>query len=176
MSKNKSTALSLVALVGGMVMLTYASVPLYRLFCQTTGFGGTTRQAASAPATMGGREITVRFNADTDADLPWEFAPDQAEVRVRVGENRLVSYRARNKAGRAVTGHAVYNVVPNQAGAYFVKIECFCFRNQTLGAYQDVHMPVSFFIDPAIADDPEMDDLRTITLSYTFFAAKNAGN
>ncbi len=172
--RNTTLAMNLVALTLGMLMLAYASVPLYRLFCETTGFGGATKRAIAAPL-PGAREITVSFNADTDPHLPWQFTPDQKSVRVRVGEDTLVSYSARNKADKPVTGHAVYNVVPHKAGAYFAKIECFCFKNQTLEAGGKVHMPVSFFIDPAIASDPSMDGIDEITLSYTFFPATSSG-
>lgn len=175
-SRNASLALSLAALAAGMLMLAYASVPLYRLFCEMTGFGGTPRTAeAAAPgAVVDAPAITVRFNADIDANLPWDFIPDEKEILARPGESRLTSYTAHNRAGTAVTGHATYNVVPEAAGAYFAKVECFCFKDQTLAAGQRVHMPVSFFIDPAILEDPNLKNLRTITLSYTFFATKNA--
>lgn len=169
---NGSLAISLAALVLGMLGLAYASVPLYRLFCQVTGFGGTPQQALHAPGRIIDRPITIRFNADIDAGLPWEFRPGEPTLTLKPGEERMTYYTARNLANQSTTGHATYNVVPDKAGAYFAKIECFCFKNQSLGANQKVHMPVVFFIDPAIADDPEMADVRTITLSYTFFAAK----
>lgn len=172
MSKNLSLALNLAALAVGMLMLAYASVPLYRLFCQVTGYGGTTQEAtAPAPGSIG-REITLRFNADTDPNLPWEFKPGQRSQRVRIGEQALAFYTASNKNNVPVKGHAVYNVVPHEAGQYFVKIECFCFREQTLAAKESVHMPVSYYIDPAIVDDPDLKGIETITLSYTFFAVK----
>ncbi|MBV8938819.1 MAG: cytochrome c oxidase assembly protein [Alphaproteobacteria bacterium] len=168
---NIRLASSLAALAAGMVMLAYASVPLYRLFCAATGFGGTTQRASAAPASVVSRSITVRFNADTDPGLPWQFRPADAPMQVRVGQTQLTHYRARNLADHPVTGHAVYNVVPNKAGIYFVKLECFCFKNQTLQPGQEVNMPVSFFLDPALMDDRDMDDVQTITLSYTFFPA-----
>lgn len=172
--RNARLALNLAALAAGMVMLAYASVPLYRLFCQVTGFGGTTQRAiAQTPSRLGTREIMVHFNADTDSALPWRFTPDQRSVRVRTGQNMLVSYSAHNTAERPVTGHAVYNVVPHKAGPHFIKIACFCFENQTLAANQSVHMPISFYIDPAFDADPEMRDVKEITLSYTFFPAKS---
>lgn len=152
--------------------LAYASVPLYQLFCQVTGFGGTTQKALVAPEKSFDREITVRFNADIDRDLDWKFAPGEREVKVRVGENRLTHYVAENLENKPTTGHAVYNVVPHKAGIYFSKIQCFCFENQTLAANKKVDMPISFFIDPAILDDPEMNDVHNITLSYTFFPKK----
>ncbi len=155
-----------------MLMLAYASVPLYRLFCQVTGYGGTTQKSFSAPDKVFDRTITVDFNADIDPALPWQFKPSQKKVKVKVGEQMLVHYEAKNLSNKPVTGNATYNVLPFSAGVYFAKIECFCFKEQTLAAGQRVDMPISFYIDPAIMDDPEMKDLTTITLSYTFFPVK----
>lgn len=170
--KNAKLATNLLALTLGMLMLAYASVPLYRLFCNVTGFGGTTKTAGiRTHSTMLNRIITVRFNAETDAKLPWEFKPDQNSVQVKVGEEKLVSYLAKNLSNKPITGRAVYNVVPFKAGAYFMKIECFCFQNQILNPNESVHMPISFFLDPSLADDPDMKDVKEITLSYTFFPA-----
>jgi len=169
---NKNLALNLAALAAGMLMLAYASVPLYRLFCEVTGYGGMTRTATSpAPGALA-KSITIAFNAETDPNLPWEFAPEKRLQKVHIGEQSLAFYRAKNLSNKPVTGHAVYNVVPHQAGAYFVKIDCFCFREQTLAAKEKVNMPVSFYIDPAILDDPDLKGIETITLSYTFFAVK----
>ena len=120
--------------------------------------------------------ITVRFNADIDPDLPWEFAPGDKEMRVPIGEQQLTHYTAKNLTQKPITGHAVYNVLPHKAGPYFAKIACFCFENQTLPAGQKVNMPISFFLDPALLDDPEMKDVTNITLSYTFFRAKGESN
>lgn len=170
LNKNQRLALTLLLLAGGMGMLAYASVPLYRLFCQVTGFGGTTTTAAHAPGVVTTRMITVRFNADIDRNLPWRFAPEAVSKEVHVGQEILTYYTAENLTDRAITGHATYNVVPHKAAPYFAKIECFCFTDQTLSARQKVHMPLSFFIDPAILEDKEMQDVDTITLSYTFFA------
>lgn len=167
--KNRSLAFNLTLLAAGMVMLAYASVPLYRLFCQITGFGGTPVEASSAPGATGSRQITIRFNADIDDDLPWIFTPETTKKTVRLGEETLTYYTAENKTNRPITGHATYNVVPHKAAPYFAKIECFCFTDQTLSPNQKVHMPISFFVDPAIADDPATQDVETITLSYTFF-------
>lgn len=172
MSRNFSLALNCAILVIAMFGLAYASVPLYRLFCQVTGFGGTTQEALVAPGAVSGHVINVRFNADIDPALPWEFKPGERQMRVKVGEQSLTHYVAYNKTNSPVTGHATYNVVPHGAGAYFSKIHCFCFENQTLQPRQKMNMPVSFFIDPAILNDPEMKDVRTITLSYTFFPLK----
>lgn len=169
---NGYLALNLAAVAVGMLLLAYASAPLYRLFCQITGYGGTTQQAVAFPDHVLSRTITVRFNADVDPHLPWEFKPGEASREVKIGEQGLTYFVAKNLDSTAVTGMAVYNVVPHQAGAYFVKVECFCFNEQTLAAGQKVNMPVSFYIDPAIADDPDLKQLRTITLSYTFFLNK----
>ncbi len=171
-NKNRNMALNLLVIVVGMCMLTAASVPLYRLFCQVTGYGGTTREAGHGPLKVLTREMNITFNADIDPGLPWDFAPVQKEVTVKVGEQKLVHYTAHNNSTVAVKGHAVYNVLPFSAGSHFVKIECFCFKEQTLSPGQTVDMPVLFFIDPSIMDDSEMNNVKTITLSYTFFPVK----
>lgn len=170
--RNRSLALSLAAIGAGMLMLTYAAVPLYQLFCAITGFGGTPQKASASAHPVAARKMTVRFNADTDTKLPWVFKPDQTSVTTRVGEQTLVSFSAQNRTDRAMTGNAVYNVTPHKAGIYFMKVECFCFTEQTLEPRQQVHMPVSFYIDPAILNDRDLDDVDTITLSYTFFQVK----
>lgn len=170
MSRNSRLALNALALAISMVMLAYASVPLYRIFCQVTGYGGTTQEGLQAPGSAGGRDITILFNADTDPSLNWSFTPGERKVRVKAGEQGLTHYVAENRDNVPVTGHASYNVVPNIAGQYFVKIHCFCFENQTLQPHQKVNMPVSFYLDPKMLEDPEMKDVDTITLSYTFFA------
>jgi cytochrome c oxidase assembly protein subunit 11 len=172
MDKNKKLAGNLFALVVGMVMLAYASVPLYKLFCATTSYGGTTKRSALAPNQISNRVIRVEFNTDISPDLHWQFAPNEKFHDVRVGEQALTSFMAKNLENHAVSGRAVYNVVPFKAGAYFNKIQCFCFDKQTLAAGQKVDMPVSFFIDPSILSDPEMNDVTTITLSYSFFPLK----
>jgi len=171
---NRRLAGQLAMIAVGMVMLSFAAVPLYRLFCQVTGFGGTPMIATTASENVSPRAITVTFVANTDPNLPWKFTPDQASATVHVGENRLISYLAENQSGADVSGMATYNVTPHAAGRYFNKVQCFCFERQTLNANQKVHMPVSFFIDPAILDDPELRDLTNITLSYTFFNVESA--
>lgn len=171
-NKNIKLALNLLAIVLGMLMLAYASVPLYRLFCAVTGYGGTTKESLYAPDTVLDREITVTFNADIDPNLPWEFRPGQHSIKVKVGQQAFTHYVAHNKADTPVTGRAIYNVTPFVAGNYFVKIECFCFTEQTLEARQKVDMPILFYIDPSVMDDPDMKDVKTITLSYTFFPLK----
>ncbi len=164
-------ALNLVALAAGMLMLAYASVPLYRMFCKITGYGGTTRESVAVPHEISNRTINIEFNTDIDPALNWEFYPGERSHKVRVGEQALTFFVAHNRENKPVTGRAVYNVVPFKAGSYFTKIQCFCFNEQTLAAGQKVDMPVSFFVDPAILKDPEMDDVKTITLSYTFYPA-----
>lgn len=173
-SSRTGTALAAVGVILGMVGLTAASVPLYRLFCAVTGYGGTTSVAERAPAEALDRTITVRFNADVDPKLPWGFRPAQRAMEVRIGEQNLAFYEAVNRADRPVVGSATYNVTPHQAGYYFSKIACFCFDEQTLQPGEAVEMPVSFFVDPAILDDPDARDLREITLSYTFFLRAEA--
>jgi cytochrome c oxidase assembly protein subunit 11 len=170
--RNIRLAINLLALAAGMAMLAYASVPLYRLFCQMTGYGGTTQEGKASTGKIFSRTITVAFNADTDPALPWQFSPGEHTHKVKVGEQALTHFTAHNLSNAPVTGRAVYNVVPFKAGPYFVKIECFCFKEQTLKPGEKVSMPVSFYIDPAIMDDPEMNDVKTITLSYTFFVNK----
>jgi cytochrome c oxidase assembly protein subunit 11 len=163
------TALALAGVILGMVGLTAAAVPLYRLFCQVTGYGGTTQRAEAAPEQQLEQTMTVRFNADVAHGLPWSFAPVERAVRVRLGEQHLAFFRAHNGGDRAIVGTATFNVTPFKAGAYFSKLACFCFEEQTLEAGQTVDMPVSFYVDPAILDDPATRDVRAITLSYTFF-------
>lgn len=165
-------ALNLLAMAAGMLMLAYASVPLYRLFCKVTGYGGTTREASVLPKNISDRTITIEFNTDIAPVLNWEFKPGEHSRKVKIGEQALTYFVAHNRENQPVTGRAVYNVVPFKAGTYFNKIECFCFTEQTLSAGQKVDMPVSFFIDPAMLNDPDMDDVKTITLSYTFFPVK----
>lgn len=163
------------SVVAMMVGLAYAAVPLYRIFCQVTGFGGTTQVAVSAPDTVLERQVKVRFDANVASGLGWSFEPEQREVEVKVGEQTLAYYKARNLTGREITGTASFNVTPLNAGRYFSKVECFCFTEQTLKPGEAVDMPVTFYVDPAIADDPDLDSLHTITLSYTFFAKKSSG-
>ena len=170
--KNLSLAINLIAMVFGMLALSYASVPLYRLFCQVTGYGGTTQESLHAPVAAIERVMTVRFNADKDPMLPWEFTPGETQRDVKVGEQAMTYFTAHNLSDTPITGRAVYNVVPFSAGAYFVKIACFCFKEQTLQPHQKINMPVVFYVDPSLANDPEMKDIKTITLSYTFFEVK----
>lgn len=168
--RSRRTVLFCLATVAGMGALSYASVPLYDLFCRVTGYGGTTQVAESSEGieTLD-RQITIRFNADVARDMPWRFRPQQRAVTVQVGEERLAFYSAYNPTDHPVAGTATYNVSPAKAGVYFHKIDCFCFTEQVLEGGRSVQMPVSFFVDPSIADDRGMDDVNEITLSYTFF-------
>jgi cytochrome c oxidase assembly protein subunit 11 len=167
------TVAGLLAVVGVMIGLVSASVPLYRLFCQATGYSGTTQRASAAPTSeIADRLITVRFDADTAPDLNWEFRPLQASVRVHPGEEKVIAYRAVNRNKEPVTGTATFNVTPAKAGIYFDKLQCFCFTKQLLEPGQQTDLTVSFFVDPDIARDPNTQDVDTITLSYTMFRAK----
>ena len=158
-----------VALVGGMVSLAYASVPLYRLFCQVTGFGGTTQRVANSSTAVLDRTVTVRFDANTAPGLPWTFEPITKPLTVKLGETAIATYRATNTSTLTTVGTAAYNVVPDQAGVFFNKLACFCFTEQTLAPGQSVEMPVQFFVDPAMATDADGRRVNEITLSYTFF-------
>jgi cytochrome c oxidase assembly protein subunit 11 len=168
---NASVALPLAGLVAGMVGLSFAAVPLYRWFCQITGYGGTPMIGQGAPETVAADAptITVRFNANTNPSLPWAFRPVQGPMQLRAGEEGIGFYLARNEAGAPVTGISTYNVTPEKVGKYFHKTACFCFIEQTLAPGQEVQMPVAFWVDPAIARDPNTREVTTITLHYTFF-------
>jgi cytochrome c oxidase assembly protein subunit 11 len=159
--------------VAGMVGMAYAAVPFYDWFCRTTGFGGRTQVATSAPAHVLGRTITVRFDANVTGGLPWKFVPEQNSIEVRIGEVVTVNYRATNQSARATFGQAAYNVTPPTVGAYFQKINCFCFTEQTLGPGETREMAVVFYVDPALTKDWEQDDLNSITLSYSFYPVRD---
>ena len=174
--KKGRTAALAVLLVAAMVGLAFASVPLYRLFCQVTGFGGTTQVAAGAAPGAVARMIAVRFDANTSPALPWAFDPVDTQRRVAIGARNIALYTARNLSDRPVTGTATFNVTPSQAGQYFTKIQCFCFTEQTLQPGEEVRMPVVFFVDPAILDDPAARQISEITLSYTFYPVDRAGS
>lgn len=170
--KNRNLALNMLAIVVGMALLSYASVPLYRMFCQVTGFGGTTQFVSEdqpIPDRVYDRELVVRFNTDVMPELPWNFAPLQRKVTVKVGEQKLVFFRVTNEGTAPLEGVSTFNVTPDEMGQYFVKVKCFCYENQRIEAGQTVDMPVSFFIDPALLENHDLDKLTTVTLSYTFF-------
>lgn len=167
--RNGTTVLLLGAVVVGMVGLSFASVPLYRMFCQATGFGGTTQRATAAPKEVAAALVTVRFDADTATDLGWDFYPLERQVKVHPGEQREVFFRAVNRSAEPVTGSATYNVTPTKSGIYFDKLQCFCFTEQHLAPGERKDMGVVFFVDPDILRDPSTRDVQTITLSYTMF-------
>jgi cytochrome c oxidase assembly protein subunit 11 len=169
------TLVCLLAILGVMGTLTAYSVELYEVFCRVTGYGGTTQIATRAADRIVDRKITVRFNADTNSALPWRFEPVQDSMTIRAGQQALAFYRAKSNADGPVVGTATFNVTPSKAGQYFNKIDCFCFTEQTLDPGQIADLPVQFFIDPAIVDDRNLDDVTTITLSYTFFKAPGSG-
>ena len=164
------TALLMAMVVAAMVALGFASVPLYRMFCQATGWEGTVRQdlTAHAPGAVG-RLVNVRFDANMKPGMGWSFQPDQRIRRVAVGARELAFFTAVNETDHTITGTAAFNVTPSEAGQYFVKIQCFCFTEQTLRPHERVRMPVVFFVDPAFARDPDAKDISEITLSYTFY-------
>ncbi|MEO0618833.1 MAG: cytochrome c oxidase assembly protein [Pseudomonadota bacterium] len=170
--RHKRVAISGFTLVACMIALSFAAVPLYQLFCQVTGFGGTTQRVEANDGPVVDRMISVRFDANTSQGLKWKFRPVQHTLELKLGENKLAFYRASNPTDRPIKGTASFNVTPEIAGAYFAKIECFCFTEQTLTPGQSVDMPVSFYIDPEILDDPDARNIREITLSYTFFPVK----
>ena len=161
------------ATVAGMVGLSYAAVPLYDAFCRVTGFGGTTQQAAAMTGVVLDRVMTVQFDASRARDMPWKFRPMQYSQTLKIGELGLAFFEAENPTDHEIVGMATYNVSPLKAGVYFNKIECFCFTEQRLGPGERIEMPVTYFVDPAIADDSSLDDVTTITLSYTFHIAVN---
>ena len=167
--RNGLIAGGLVAVIGGMAGLSFAAVPLYRMFCEATGYAGTPQLRGAAGPGATERSIAVRFNATTSPNLPWRFAPGESAVTVKLGEDRLAFYVGQNRSQQSVTGVATYNVTPEKAGQYFHKTACFCFDEQTLTPGQEMQFPLSFWVDPAIALDPDTRDVTTITLSYTFF-------
>ena len=165
----KRTVIQLVSVVFIMGALAWASVPFYSWFCRVTGFGGATNIATSESDVILDQEITIRFDASTDRDMPWRFTPSQREMTVKIGQTALAFYEAHNPTDKPVAGQAAYNVTPYAAGGFFDKIECFCFTEQVLQPGETVQMPVSFFVDPAIVEDREGKYVHTITLSYTFY-------
>jgi len=169
--RNGGTVVLLISVVAGMLALSFASVPLYRLFCAATGFGGTTQRAAKAPTRVAAALINVRFDAQIAPGLDWEFRPLKRAVAVHPGAQNQVFFRAVNRTSVPVTAQAVYNVTPTKAGIYFDKLQCFCFNSQTLEPGQSVDMGVVFFVDPDILSDPSTSEVRSITLSYTMFRA-----
>ena len=178
-NRNRRTMLTMFGLALGMLALGYAAVPLYDLFCRVTGFGGTTQQASESDAEVaariaasaGGRQMSIRFDANTARDVPWTFRPTQVTDTVQIGQRDLATYTAKNNSDVPVTGTATFNVEPESAGRYFNKIQCFCFTEQVLQPGQEVTMPVLYYVDPAILQDENAKDIEQITLSYTFHKA-----
>ncbi len=174
--RNLKVVVPAVAVIGIMLGVVAYSPAIYRLFCAATGYGGTTQRVDSDMGTVSGRVITVQFDSNVAPGLPWRFEPVQREVKVHLGEQQLVSFTAENLSDQAIVGHATFNVTPQTTGIHFNKIQCFCFDEERLNAHQKVDMPVVFFVDPALASDPETRDVDTITLSYTFFRSVNPEN
>ncbi|WMS45008.1 cytochrome c oxidase assembly protein [Acuticoccus sp. MNP-M23] len=171
--RHGAVALSCVLFVSLMVGAAYAAVPLYAIFCQVTGFGGTPSVGtveALPGLKPGNRELTIRFDANVDPSLPWKFKPVQRTMKVRVGEVAQAMYEIENISGKDTVGRAVYNITPYQGGGYFTKVQCFCFDLQPLKAHEKLEVPVVFYVDPAYAEDPDADGVNTLTLSYTFFS------
>lgn len=166
---NRVIAVSCLAFFTSMIGMAYAAVPLYALFCQVTGYGGTTRRVEQYSDRVLDRTITVRFDANVSGGLPWDFAPVKRDMTMKIGETVQAQYIASNLFGVPSAGRATFNVTPQRAGAYFNKVECFCFTDTTLAPGQAIDMPVVFYVDPDIVDVPELKDIKTITLSYTFF-------
>lgn len=174
MNRNSKTALTVCAVVASMVGMSFAAVPAYRAFCQITGFDGTTQRADAPSRTVIDRKVTVRFDATTADGLPWRFKPQQVSQSSKVGQTNLAYYTATNESDEPVIGTATFNVQPAKAGLYFRKIECFCFTEQVLLPGETMDMPVTYFVDPAIEDDDNLDDVFEITLSYTFYRDEKA--
>lgn len=176
-TRNRRSAAYAGVLAVLMVALGFAAVPLYRIFCQVTGFAGTTRRASEAdlPKPIAGQQIAIRFDANVNHGMPWRFGPEQPVQRIAVGARDMAFYYAENRSSRPITGRATFNVTPEQAGKYFNKIQCFCFTEQTLQPGERVRMPVTFFVDPAILKDPDTKDIQQITLSYTFYPVDSTG-
>jgi cytochrome c oxidase assembly protein subunit 11 len=173
---NKKVALMAAALAMSMIGVAYAAVPLYRIFCQITGYGGTTQVSENASEVILSKTINVRFDGNISRNLGWSFKPVKREITLKIGETRLAYYKAKNLGNTRTTGTATFNVTPAAAGQYFNKVACFCFTKQTLEPGESVDMPVSFFIDPEIVNDKNLDEVTTITLSYTFFPLKTNEN
>ena len=166
---NRLVAVLCLAFFGGMVGMAYAAVPLYAMFCQMTGYGGTTQRVEQYSDRILERRIKIRFDANVSGGLPWEFKPVQRVIDIRIGETAQANYRATNLFRRPAAGRASFNVTPEIAGSFFNKVECFCFTDTELEPGETMDMPVVFYVDPDIVDQPELKNVETITLSYTFF-------
>lgn len=173
--RNIAAVLASLGIVAAMIGLSYASVPLYRLYCQVTGYQGATRTALRAPDAASAATITVRLDANVNNTLPWSFTPEQPQVTMALGESVTAVYRVRNLSDKPTVGSATFNVTPFDSGQYFNKIQCFCFTEHALKPGESAELPVTFFVDPKIRDNPDTADIGTITLSYTFFRAEDEG-
>ena len=171
---HRRTALAALGMAAVMLGLAYAAVPLYRVFCRATGYGGTPQVAAAGTKVRGARTLNVRFDANVAPGLPWRFEPETPEMSVRTGQTVTVFFKVRNLASRDTAANAQYNITPDIGGFYFNKIACFCFSEQHLGPDEAAELPVVFFLDPKLEQDPPMRNVDAMTLSYTFFAAKGA--
>ncbi|MFZ4762363.1 MAG: cytochrome c oxidase assembly protein [Alphaproteobacteria bacterium] len=173
-ASSKKTLIILCSVVLGMLVLSFASVPLYKLFCESTGYGGTPKKDATLPThAVLNRPMTVRFNTDVAPNLPWRFYPEKKSVDIIPGQTAIMAFKAKNMASNDLAGIATFNVTPAKAGKYFVKVQCFCYGEQVIAAGKEVDLPVYFYIDPTIAEDTSLDDVKTITLSYTYFKANS---
>lgn len=175
--RNRRAAIMAVCFALGMLGMGYAAVPLYRIFCEATGFGGTTMKVSEAQAAaiaVTDKQITVRFDSNVSSALPWRFKPENPTEKITIGARDMAAFVAENLSSKPVTGTATFNVTPVQAGRYFAKVQCFCFTEQTLQPGEKVRMPVIYYVDPAILTDPETKDIEEITLSYTFYPLDQA--
>ena len=174
--RNRRVGLIAFGIALAMLGLGYASVPLYRLFCQATGWGGTPQRVSEAQAgeikQVAGKTMVIRFDGNVASGMPWDFGPDQVTASIPIGERQMATFHARNKSARTITGTAVFNVSPDVAGKYFTKIQCFCFTEQVLAPGEEARLPVIYYVDPKILDDPDAADVQEITLSYTFNEAR----
>ena len=167
---NLKITFSLIFLVSFMFFLTFAAVPLYKLFCQVTGYGGTPKIVnVKDPINVSEKKIKIEFNSDVNKKLNWSFKPEQRSIESKIGDSILAFYKAKNNGNKSITGIATYNILPFEAAQYFNKVDCFCFENQTLEPGEEVLLPINFYIDPKILDDPGVKHLNSIVLSYTFF-------
>ncbi|MDM7930067.1 MAG: cytochrome c oxidase assembly protein [Blastomonas fulva] len=175
--RNRKAALLALCFAGGMLGMGYAAVPLYRIFCEATGFGGTTMKVSEETASaiaVTDKQIVVRFDSNVSSALPWRFKPENPTEKITIGARDMAAFVAENLSSKPVTGTATFNVTPVQAGRYFAKVQCFCFTEQTLQPGEKVRMPVIYYVDPAILTDPDTKDIEEITLSYTFFPLDQA--